>query len=182
MNISKKAWIITITILIAFFYTNINYSYDIKLAIDYRHVIQEGRLEALAAIKSNDFLDIRYTNFIMLDNFFDKKCVLDLKDYKGTYKDVRSIMSQTYGRDNYARLKSASAEIVSYDDETVKTRVNGKLCVLGRGSFEFDNSNTEEFEYEVTFKKKFLFVWKAVEFKSDSKIIEKVILDTLLED
>lgn len=166
------------------------YKMDIELFINYYRIGIEYGVESIVNVKAHDFPNRLNHNIYELDNYFEKDCKIHLNKNQYYYykEDIRGHMvkrmTEIRRETDAMVLKDvkSNAEIIDYNKNLVKSKIVGKAKVLSNEDyFEGEYFETEEidYEYDVTFKKIFLFVWKAVEFKSNSKIIEELLMNEL---
>lgn len=163
------------------------YKLDIDLFADKLKFGDEYGIEKMVHVKAHDFISrLCYSNSMSpIDNYFDKNCEVYIDNERYIYsEDIRSKMIEYLRRKRrepdtiIIRQKSSRASIVDFNDNEVNSKVNGKFKVLSVEEYfngEYDKAEEVSFEYTVTFKKKFLFIWKAAEFKTDNSVIKDIM-------
>ncbi len=172
------------------------YKLDINLYI--ANLKSSAGIEKMLTVKAHDFinrLSYCYNNnhsINKIDNYFDKNCDISLSNSSYIYsKDIRSNILETLKHRSKSNQDSmliifptrSGAKIINFDDDEVTVEVEGYYKVLSNHEFFSDKlKETEEvsYKYSVTFKKKFLFVWKATNFETESDVIEN-LMNGLLE-
>lgn len=160
---------------------------DIELFTSkYRIGIEYG-VQSIVLVKAHDFVNRLNHNIYELDNYFDKDCKIYLNKNQYYYKnDIRDHMVKRMTKIRsepdamvFKYVKS-DAEIINYNKNLVESKIVGKAKVLSNEDYwdgKYFETEEVDYEYDVTFKKIFLFVWKAVEFKSNSKVIEELLMN-----
>lgn len=167
------------------------YNLDINLYIDKLKYGDEYGIEKMVTVKAHDFINrVSYDNDIThsinrVDNYFDNNCDIYLADLHYTYdKDIRSkiIESLKHRRNSNEGLSltiyptRSSAKIINFDEDQVNVEVNGYFKVIHEHDYgELDEAEEFSYEYTVTFEKKFLFVWKATHFRTNSDVIKNIM-------